>query len=223
MFGLSGLVWVLTSPDTPQPYEREVLAGALLLGALVGMLVGARVPRGVMQAATSLGIIAALTPLSWLRGPLLAVALALPFALAARDRVAPTLFGVLRVLLAWLVANLAALAARYGWDTVHPGMASREPRAIAREVGSASWDLVRTSWRQASESLMAGYTEWFWVAGVLALVLVMLRVVRHLRRRPSRAERAESRKATESRRAAEQAGGEQAGGGPAGGRPAAQD
>jgi hypothetical protein len=188
--GMSALGWVLTGPATPEDYELMLLLAALAGGGLVGMLVGARVHRGVMPAATSLAVVAALTPLGWLRGPLLAAALALPFLLATRDRVAPTVLGVLRALLAWLAASLLALAMRYGWDTVRPGMGLREPGPIAEEVRSRSWDLLRTSWRQAVESSLSGASQWFWVAGALALLIVIAQAATaKVRRRPATAGR----------------------------------
>lgn len=181
--GLSGLGWALTGPTTPREHELELLVGALVVGGLVGMAVGSRFHRGVLAAATALAVIAALTPLGWLRGPLLAVALALPFVLASKDRVAPTVLGVVRVLLVWLVTSVLALAARYGWDTVRPGTGLRDPAAVLTQVRSASWDLLRTSWRTAAEQQLRGATEWLWLALALAIVIVAARVLRSVRRR----------------------------------------
>ena len=172
--GCSALAWLVSAPATDTaPDEREVLL--LLLGgaAVAGVLVGRRGARGPVQCATVLAIVAGLTQATWPTGAALAVALALPFAVASWERAAPTLVSVLRLLLTWLVVSVGAMALRYGWDVLHPGMQAGSKRAEARLVAEAAWDFLRTQWRTAAEALLGAHVPWFWVAAALALLVVV--------------------------------------------------
>lgn len=180
--GLSGLGWLLSAPGRETaPDERQVLAVILLAGALLGMFIGARAWRGPMALAGVLAVLAGTTPAGW-DGVLLAVALALPIVLATKDRVAPTIFGVLRVLVTWLGFSVLALALRYGWDVLRPGAAGG-PSEQARQVGDAAWDFLRTQWWTASEALLRSHTVWFWVALALAMLIATARAMRAMESR----------------------------------------
>jgi hypothetical protein len=176
--GCSAVAWLLSAPATDTaPDEREVLL--LLLGgaAVAGVLVGRRGSAGPLQCATVLAVVAGLTQASWPTGAVLAVALALPFAVASWERAAPTLLSVTRLLLTWLVASVGALALRHGWDVLHPGMQAGSKRNELRLVAEAAWDFVRTQWRPAAEALLGAHVPWFWAAAALALVVVGAKVV----------------------------------------------
>lgn len=183
---LSGLGWLASAPAGDQyPDEREVLVLLLAVGAFAGILLGARGHKGPLGAAGVLALVAGLSPATWPHGIPLAVALALPFAVATWQRVAPTLLSVLRVLLTWLVASLAARACSYGWDVLHPGLQAGSKRAEIRLVGDASWDFARTQWWTWTDLQLHGYAAWFWVALALAAVIAAARVLTTgVRRRP---------------------------------------
>ncbi len=176
--GCSALTWWLSAPavDTA-PDEREVLVLLLLAAAVVGVLVGRRAGRGPLASATVLAVVAGLTQATWPTGAALAVALALPFAVATWERVAPTLWSVAGVLLLWLAASLGALALRHGWNVLHPQMNIGSKRGELRLVLETAWDFLRTQWRGAATGLLEAHVGWFWVAAVLAVLLVLGRVV----------------------------------------------
>lgn len=181
--GCSAVAWLLSAPATDTaPDEREVLL--LLLGgaAVAGVLVGRRGGRGPLQCATVLAVVAGLTQATWPTGAALAVALALPFAVASWERAAPTVVSVLRVLLTWLVVSVAAMALRHGWDVLHPGMHANSKRNELRLVAEAAWDFLRTQWRPAAEALLGSHLAWFWAAAALAAVIVVARLVAGLLR-----------------------------------------
>ncbi len=91
--------------------------------------------RARSRAATVLAVVAGLSPATWPHGLPLAVALALPFAVATWQRVAPTLLSVARILLTWLVFALLARSLSYGWDVLAPGMQAGSQRAEAAPRG----------------------------------------------------------------------------------------
>lgn len=187
---LSGLGWLLSAPavDT-YPDEREALAILLAVAAFVGILLGARGHQGPVAAATVLAVVAGLSPATWPHGLLLAVALALPFAVATVQQVAPTLLSVARILLTWLVFNLLARALGYGWDVLHPGLQAGSLRAEARLVAEAAWDFLRTQWWSYSESSVRSTGGWFLVALVLAALIAAARaLLGGLRRRSAPAQ-----------------------------------
>ena len=173
LIGLPALGWLLSAPSRDSmPYERPILAGALLAGTLVGLGFGASAWRGPLSLAVALAVVAGASPAEWPEGALVAVALALPFVRAQRDRVAPTLFGVLWVLVAWLVAAVLALALRYGWDAVRPGSGLTTLREGAERVAGPAWDFLRTQWWTAIETVLRSHVSWFWAAAVLAILIV---------------------------------------------------
>lgn len=176
--GCSALAWWMSAPAVDSaPDEREVLVLLLLAAAVVGLLVGRRAGRGPVAVAGVLAVVAALTQATWPTGAALAVALALPFAVATWDRVAPTLWAVAGVLLLWLAVSLGALALRHGWDILHPRMDVGSKRGELRLVVEAAWGFLRTQWQHAATDLLTGHVGWFWVAAALAVVLVVGRVV----------------------------------------------
>lgn len=182
----SGLGWLLDGPATDTyPHERAVLAALLGGGALLGIVLGARGAKGALAAATVLAVVAGFSPTTWPRGLALALALALPFAVATWQRVAPTVLSLVRLVVTWLVFALLARALSYGWDLVRPGSGGVPVSDQARTVAEASWDFVRTQWWTYSEALLTSSTRWFAIAGVVAVVIVVLRAGRGAARRRS--------------------------------------
>ena len=183
--GCSALTWWTSAPAVDSaPDEREVLVLLLLAAAVAGLVVGRRARRGPVALAGVLAVVAALTQATWPTGAALAVALALPFAVATWDRVAPTLWAVAGVLLLWLVTSLGAQALRHGWDILHPQMNVGSKRGELRLVLEAAWRWLQNQWQHAATDLLAGHVGWFWVAAALAVLLVVVRVAaRPLRRR----------------------------------------
>jgi hypothetical protein len=139
-----------------------------------------------------LAVVAGLSPSTWPRGLALALALALPFAVATWHRVAPTLLSLARLVLTWLAMALLARALSYGWDLVRPGAGGgRSVEAQGRVVADAGWDFVRTQWWTHSELLLTSSTRWYAAGLALAVVLVLVRVgVVRLRRRTTPTEQA---------------------------------
>ena len=148
------------------------------MAALLGILLGARGAKGPLAAATVLAVVAGVSPTSWPRGLALALALALPFAVATWQRVAPTVLSLVRLVVTWLVFALLAKALSYGWDLVRPGSGGVPVGQQARTVADASWDFVRTQWWNHSQALLSSSTGWFVLAAVLAVVVVALRAGR---------------------------------------------
>lgn len=171
--GLTALAWVLSEGDvTFAPGERPVLAALAGVGLLLGLGMGARAARGAVGVATFLALVAGLAPATWPRTALLAIALALPFWAATRDRVAPTVLAVVRVVLTWLVAVLVALGLRAGFAALAPvGLA--QPGPAARTVASAFVDFVRTRGTDVAQSAVSTYQGGFWVAVALAVAVVI--------------------------------------------------
>jgi hypothetical protein len=149
------------------------------------VLVGRHAQRGPVACAAVLVVVAALTQATWPTGAALAVALALPFTVATWQRVAPTLWSVAGLLGLWLASSMAALALRSGWDVLHPEMGAGSKRAELRLVLEASWDFLRTQWRDTAAGLLGSHTGWFWVAAVMAALVVAARVVVPRRRATS--------------------------------------
>jgi hypothetical protein len=183
--GLTAVAWVLSDRDvTFAAGERPVLAALAGLGMLLGLALGARARHGVVAAASFLALIAGLSPATWSRGVVLAVAVALPFWAATADRVAPTLLALLRVVLTWLVAVVVAIGLRDGFSTVPPtGLA--DPMAAARTVGQGFVEAVRHRGLEVAEAAARTYTSWIWLAAVLAVVFVV--AAQLLRRRRGKA------------------------------------
>ena len=184
----SGLGWLLDAPASDEyPHERAVLAILLGAAAFVGIVLGARGSKGPVAAATVLTVVAALSPASWPTEAAVAVALALPFAVATWQRVAPTILSVLRLALTWLVFALLARALSYGWDVVRPGSGGGLTlRDQARRVAEPAWDFVRTQWWTWSQIQLEQLVPWLWVTVLLAVILVALRVVLARRRARTR-------------------------------------
>ena len=175
---LSGLGWLLSAPAVDSyPDEREVLALLLAVAAFAGIVLGVRGHKGPLGAATVLAVVAGLSPATWPHGLLLAVALALPFAVATVQRVAPTLLSVARILLTWLVFALLARSVGYGWDVLHPGLQAGSKREEIRLVAEASWDFLRTQWWNYSESLVRSTSGWLLFALVLAVLIAATRAL----------------------------------------------
>ncbi|GAB3073143.1 hypothetical protein [Pedococcus soli] len=175
----SALGWALDGPHTDTyPHERLVLVALLGGGALLGILLGARGAKGALAAATVLAVVAGLSPTTWPRGLALALALALPFAVATWQRVAPTVLSLLRLVVTWLVFALLAKALSYGWETVRPGTGGIPVKEEARTVADTAWLFVRTQWWHHSQALLTSSTKWYVLAAVLAVLVVLVRAGR---------------------------------------------
>jgi hypothetical protein len=170
---LSIVGWVLDAPlaDT-YPDERQVLIILLVLGGALGLLIGSGGHLGIVPAALVLATVAGLSPATWPHGAVLAVALAMPFAVATWRQVAPTLLSVVAVLGVWLVCSVLARALSYGWDALHPQMSLGSKRAEMRAVGEAAWDFLRTQGWHYCETLLRATQPWLLVALVLAVLVV---------------------------------------------------
>ena len=183
--GLTALAWVLSSGDaTFAPGERAVLAALAGVGMLLGLAVGARSAGGAVSIGAFLALLAGLSPATWSRGPLLAVAVALPFWAATSDRVAPTVLAVVRVVLTWLVAVVLSTSLWAGFGALTEG-ALAEPVAAARVVGSGFVDHVRAHALETVRAAPQVYTSWIWVAGALAVALVLVAALLRRRRAAS--------------------------------------
>jgi hypothetical protein len=181
VFSLLG--WLLDAPAGDQyPHERAVLAAILGAAAFVGIVLGARGSKGPLAAATVLVVVAGLSPATWPQELAVAVALALPFAVATWQRVAPTILSLVRLVVTWLGFALLARALSYGWDVVRPGSGGLPVREQARRVAEPAWDFVRTQSWTSSEIVLRGLVHWLWLTAVLAAVLIAARVVAARRR-----------------------------------------
>lgn len=180
--GLTALAWVLSDSDVSfVAGERPVLAALAGLGMLLGLGIGARAPRGPVAIATFLALVIGLSPATWGRGLLLAVAVALPFWAATADRVAPTVLAVVRVLVTWLAASVVAVSLQQGFSKVPVGGLA-EPAEAARTVGQGFVDVVRNRGLEIVEAAARAYTGWIWLAVVLAIALVVARTALTRRR-----------------------------------------
>lgn len=182
----SALGWVLSGPSRDSvPNERQSLAILLAAAALLGIALGARGHRSLLGTAAVLAIVAGLSPATWPHGLPLAVALALPFAVATWARVAPTLLAMVRILVTWLLFALLAASLRQGWKALQPHRPSDSGRSQVGHVLSASWHYLSTQWWVFSQHALPEMVGWFWVAGALALLIVVARVVTSGSRRRS--------------------------------------
>ncbi|MFC7487212.1 hypothetical protein ACOCJ7_00255 [Knoellia sp. CPCC 206453] len=172
-FGLTALGWVMTGVGPGLPGERTALAALAGLGLLLGLWVGARAHGGPVAVATFLAMVAGLSPATWGRGPLLAVAVALPFWIASKDRVAPTILALVRVVVTWLGAVLIAIGLRAGWFKLSPGVLGDDPLEAAKVVGSEFVKYLRENWSDIVEASARAYTGWIWLAVVLAIAFVV--------------------------------------------------
>ena len=108
----------------------------------------------------------------------MAVALALPFAVATWQRVAPTVFGVIRLTATWLLFALFARALSYGWDVLRPGTGGGlTVREQGGRVLDAAVDFARTQWWTSSQTQLRALVPWLWLTAAVAVALVAFRVV----------------------------------------------
>jgi len=183
--GLTAIAWVLSDDDvTFAAGERPVLAGLLALGMLLGLGVGARAPRGPVAVATFLALISGLSPATYSRGVILAVAVALPFWAATADRVAPTILALLRVVVTWLVAVVLSVGLWTAFGKLEVG-ALADPGAAAPVVGRGFVDFVRDNGLEVARAAPQVYSGWIWLAVTLAVTFVVAAAA--LRRRRAKA------------------------------------
>lgn len=171
--GLTAVAWVLSDGDVIfASGERVVLAALVALGMLVGLGVGASAPKGAVPAGAFLALVSGLSPATWSRGLLLAVAVALPFWAATSDRVAPTILAVVRVVVTWLVAVVVSTSLWVGFGALRVGQLA-DPSSAAPVVWRGFVDNVRERGLETVKVAPQVYTGWIWVAVVLAVVLVV--------------------------------------------------
>ena len=180
--GVAALSWALTGPPAPTADGRLLPAALLGSGLVLGLAVGGRVESGIHGVSTALAVLAGVSPSSWPHAPVLAVAMALPFWLATRDRVAPTLWAVARTLLVFVVARVLAASFTKGW-AAGTGAGSTPGREMTRRVGAATWDTLRLGGLDLGRAALTTHTSWVWGGAVLALWIVAARfTTRALRR-----------------------------------------
>ena len=171
--GLTAVAWVVSDGDVVfASGERVVLAALLALGMLVGLGVGARALKGAVSAGAFLALLSGLSPATWSRGLLLAVAVALPFWVATSDRVAPTILAVVRVVVTWLVAVVVSTSLWVGFGALRVGQLA-DPKSAAQVVWRGFVDNVRERGLETVKAAPQVYTGWVWVAVALAVVLVV--------------------------------------------------
>ncbi|GAA4118705.1 hypothetical protein GCM10022415_18030 [Knoellia locipacati] len=185
--GLTVVAWVLSDGDVVVAAgERVVLAALAGLGLLLGLAVGARATRGAVPVATFLALVSGLSPATWSRGVVLAVAVALPFWVATSDRVAPTILAVVRVVLTWLLAVVVSISLYAGFGALKVG-ALADPAGAAPVVGRAFVDNVRDNGLEIARTAPQVYTGWIWLAVVLAIAFVVVATALKRRRAPAAA------------------------------------
>ncbi|MFW5472677.1 hypothetical protein ACOCJ5_05145 [Knoellia sp. CPCC 206450] len=171
--GLTAVAWVLSDGDVVfASGERVVLAALAALGMLIGLGVGARALKGAVSAGAFLALVSGLSPATWSRGLLLAVAVALPFWVASSDRVAPTVLAVVRVVVTWLVAVVVSTSLWAGFGALRAGQLA-DPKSAAPVVWRGFIDNVRERGLETVKAAPQVYTGWIWVALALAVVLVV--------------------------------------------------
>ena len=197
---LSGLGWLLGAPEIESVAgERMVLAGLLASGGLLGLVLGARGSRGPLPLAVALALVAGLTPAAWPDGPVIALALVLPFVGVPLRRLGGTAGGALGVLVAWLVAELPSRGLRAGWDALQGGLPRDQVADGLATVGRAGVDHLGAEGLEAVLNLLRENTVWFLVAAVAALALVAVAGVQAARvARARRARRAQDARETET-------------------------
>ncbi|CAN7205577.1 hypothetical protein [Knoellia sp. LjRoot47] len=171
---LTAAAWMLTETDVVFARgERGVLAGLVGLGMLLGLVVGSQAMRGMLPAATLFAVLAGLTPATWPRGLLLAVALALPFWVATSERAAETAIALARVVAVWLVSVVFSMSLWAGFASLEVG-ALADPKAAALDIGRG---FVSFIWERGIEIVTTAPeidTPMFWITIVAAIALALI-------------------------------------------------
>ena len=190
---MGGLGWLLSAPESEAVAgERMVLAVLLASGILLGLLLGARGSRGLVPLAVVAALVAGLTPATWPDGPLVAVALLLPFVGAPLRQVADAAGLALGVMVTWLVVQLASGSLRAGWDALQGGLQRDRVGEGLATVGTAAADHLAVEGLDTTLWLLADNTLWWATAAAAVLALVGIAATRAARAaRAVRAARAE--------------------------------
>ncbi len=151
----------------------------LLVAVLVGVAVGAWGTGSTTALAVSLALLVGISPGGLWKGPFIALALALPFARATVQRVAPTVFGVLAAAAAWLAGELVGHGLERGFGTQELRRATGFD--MVKNALSEAWTAVRTDASTVAHDAAQGMAGWFAVAAGIALLIVLGRMV-HTRR-----------------------------------------
>ena len=178
--GLPVLALSLTGLGALPPLGLALVVVAVLLGLALGAGAAASPVRFAVTTALVLGLCPA-PHLMW--GPLLALALALPFVRATASRVAPTVLGVVAVLLAFAVG----VALRTGVVAGFAGTPRRSGLALVTDGLRASGTPIRAQGVDAARRALELGTTWYVVAAVLAVVVVLARGAAAARRRTASA------------------------------------
>lgn len=153
------------------PVVALVTFGVLvLLGIALGAWATATVGRFAVVLALVVGLVPA--PHLWW-GPFLAVALALPFVRATASRVAPTVLGVVGVLVAWVVGTLV----RATLPTGFAGSGRRSGLDLLEQGGKGTWTALRDQGSGLAGDALASGTGWYVLAAALAVVVVLVRSI----------------------------------------------
>jgi hypothetical protein len=85
----------------------------------------------------------------------------------------------------WLVFALLAASLRHGWAVLHPHLQAGSRRGELSLVLQASWHYLSTQWWAFSQHALGQQVGWFWIAAVLAVLIVAARVLTSGSRRRS--------------------------------------
>ncbi len=179
--GFPVLAWLTSSPEVNDGRGRAIVITAFVVGAIVGTWLGDRGARGTAATAGTLAVVAGLTPATWPHGALAAVALALPFTVASWQRVAPTVLGLLRVAVTYLVSGLLAAAVDQGWNAIPAASGGPSLRDQVRAFFTRGWDHLQAHAGDVTTDLLGDVASWLWLTAVVAVVIVVVRVVRSRR------------------------------------------
>ena len=179
--GFPVLAWLTSSPAVTDSRGRAIVITALVVGAIIGTWLGERGARATTATAGTLAVVAGLTPATWPHGALAAVALALPFTVASWQRVAPTVIGLLRVVVTYLVAGLLAAAVDQGWNAIPAAAGGPSFRDQLRAFFTRAWDHLQAHAGDVTTDLLGDVASWLWLTVVVAVVIVVVRVARSRR------------------------------------------
>ena len=179
---MGGLGWLLSAPESEAVAgERMVVAVLLASGILLGLALGARGSRGLVPLAVVAALVAGVSPATWPDGPLVAVALLLPFVGAPLRQMAGAAGLALGVMVTWLVAQLASGSLRAGWDALQGGLQRDRVGEGLVTVGTAAADHVVAEGLDTTWWLLADNTLWWVTAAAAVLALVGIAATRAAR------------------------------------------
>ncbi len=141
----------------------------VVLGAAVGS-VGADTPTA---AAFTMALLVGVAPGALWKGPLVALALMLPFVRASRARVMPTMVAVVGVVGLWLFGAVLGQALESGFATG----GRTEGTALISDGLAGSIRAAGAGGRGVVDSTLSDSAGWFVVAAVLAVLVALVRAI----------------------------------------------